>query len=252
MELGIQDVVRVTGITSRTLRHYAAIGLLPPSRTAGSGYRFYDDDALVRLQRILLLREAGVGLAEIRAVLDRGEPDEVALTRHLGGLRAEQQRLARRIAAVEATIEARQGRRELVAEKMFDGFDHAQYREEVEERWGAEAATQADEWWTGMSPQDRTAREEDAADLAAAWADAAREGADPRGAAAQGLAARHIAWLTGMPGTPAATPGGDTAGYVRGLADMYVADPRFARNYGGEAGARFVRDALLHHLDASA
>jgi hypothetical protein len=33
---------------------------------------------------------------------------------------------------------------------------------------------------------------------------------------------------------------------------MYVADPRFARNYGGEAGARFVRDALLHYLDASA
>ncbi len=33
-------------------------------------------------------------------------------------------------------------------------------------------------------------------------------------------------------------------GYVTGLGEMYVADPRFAANYGGDAGAAFVRDAL--------
>ncbi|MBN8881039.1 MAG: MerR family DNA-binding transcriptional regulator, partial [Salana multivorans] len=49
----IQDVVRRTGVTSRTLRHYDAIGLLPPSFVAVGGIRHYDDDALVRLQRIL-------------------------------------------------------------------------------------------------------------------------------------------------------------------------------------------------------
>jgi len=31
---------------------------------------------------------------------------------------------------------------------------------------------------------------------------------------------------------------------------MYVADPRFAANYGGAAGARFVRDALRVYADA--
>jgi hypothetical protein len=30
-----------------------------------------------------------------------------------------------------------------------------------------------------------------------------------------------------------------------GVADMYVADPRFARNYGGQAGAEFVRAAMV-------
>ena len=38
--------------------------------------------------------------------------------------------------------------------------------------------------------------------------------------------------------------GRDVRGYVTGLGEMYVADPRFAANYGGEAGAAFVRDAL--------
>ena len=33
-------------------------------------------------------------------------------------------------------------------------------------------------------------------------------------------------------------------GYVLGLADMYVEDPRFAANYGGVEGAGFVRAAL--------
>ena len=64
-------------------------------------------------------------------------------------------------------------------------------------------------------------------------------------AAAQELAARHVAWLRGIPGTPAA----DLAGYVRGLGEMYVADERFGANYGGAEGAAFVRDALAVFAD---
>ena len=43
-------------------------------------------------------------------------------------------------------------------------------------------------------------------------------------------------------------PGGDTKGYVMGLAEMYVADERFAANYVGFEGASFVRDALMIHV----
>lgn len=38
-----------------------------------------------------------------------------------------------------------------MAEKMFDGFDHTQYKDEVEQRWGAEAYASGDRWWTGMT-----------------------------------------------------------------------------------------------------
>ena len=43
MEASIQEVARLTGTTSRTLRHYDAIGLLEPSRVGGNGYRWYDE-----------------------------------------------------------------------------------------------------------------------------------------------------------------------------------------------------------------
>jgi hypothetical protein len=36
---------------------------------------------------------------------------------------------------------------------------------------------------------------------------------------------------------------------VLGLAEMYVADPRFAQNYGGPEGAAFVRDALRAYAE---
>ena len=82
MEASIQEVARLTGTTSRTLRHYDDIGLLPPSRVGANGYRWYDDDALVRLQRILLLRELGLGLDPIRRLLDE-QADELFHARSL-------------------------------------------------------------------------------------------------------------------------------------------------------------------------
>jgi DNA-binding transcriptional MerR regulator len=75
MEWSIQDIARLAGTTSRTLRHYGDVGLLEPSRVAANGYRYYDAAALARLQRILLLRELGLGLPAIADVL-AGQTDD--------------------------------------------------------------------------------------------------------------------------------------------------------------------------------
>jgi DNA-binding transcriptional MerR regulator len=271
VDWSIQEIARRAGTTSRTLRHYDDIGLLEPSRIAGNGYRHYDEAALVRLQRILLLRELGLGLPQIRQVLDAGpvtadgspgsskararsEPqrraEASALQTHLELLRAEQQRLARQIASVESTITALTERKDLMAENMFDGFDHTQYKDEVEERWGKKAYVDSDRWWRGMSESDRAGWKRRVAELGRDWIAAAESGIDPASADAQAIAARHVEWLTGIPGTPAATPGGDVRAYVIGLGEMYVADPRFGANYGGEQGAAFVRDALRIYAEA--
>jgi len=238
----IQEVARLAGTTSRALRHYDAIGLLPPSRTGPGGQRHYDEDALVRLQRILLLRELGLPLDEIGAILDRTTEETSALRAHLAALRRERHMLDRRIAAVETTIERREGGEPLMAAEILDGFDHAAHRDEVVARWGADAADRADAWWRGLHDDGRTAFQQDAGELAAAWTAAAERGVAPDSDAALALARRHVAWLAGIPGTPAAD--GPAWDYVLGLGELYVADPRFAANYGGEAGARLVRDAL--------
>jgi DNA-binding transcriptional MerR regulator len=240
----IQQVAKLAGTTSRTLRHYEQRGLLRPSRTASNGYRHYDEAALVRLQRILLLRELGLGLAQIGEVLERDADEVAALEAHLAWLEQERARLGRQIAAVAATIASRRGGERLMAEDMFDGFDHTQYRDEVTERWGADAYATGDAWWRGMSDEERASWQQRSAQLGSDWVDAAARGVAADSDEAQALAARHVAWLRSIPGTPASVPGGDLAGYVTGLGEMYVADPRFAANYGGTAGAEFVRDAL--------
>jgi DNA-binding transcriptional MerR regulator len=251
MHWSIQEVARLAGTTSRTLRHYDDIGLLAPTSIGANGYRHYDGDALVRLQRILLLRELGLGLPQIADVLDRSMSQDEALTGHLAWLRQEQERLARQIASVESTIQALRGGERLMAENMFDGFDHTQYKDEVEERWGKDAYARSDAWWRGMTSDEQRAWQQRVSDLAAHWAAAAQPGADPGGEEAQALAQRHVEWLRGIPGTPAsAGPAAGVKAYVIGLGEMYVADPRFSANYGGETGAAFVRDALRVYADA--
>ena len=261
VDWSVQEVARLTGTTSRTLRHYDAIGLLPPSRVASNGYRHYDADALVRLQQILLLRDLGLGLPAIREALDRpggsgrpvpgeaGRAGQVrALRGHLERLRAERQRLARQIASVERTITTMEGGGELMADDMFDGFDHTQHRDEVTERWGEDAYARGDAWWRGMSDDERAAWQARTRRLAEEWSAAADAGTDPASDVAQDLARRHVEWLGGVPGTPGAGAA-PVKEYVLGLGDMYVADPRFAENYGGVEGATFVRDALRVYAD---
>ncbi|MBK0419769.1 TipAS antibiotic-recognition domain-containing protein [Leucobacter sp. CSA1] len=136
-----------------------------------------------------------------------------------------------------------------MSQNIFEGFDHTRYKDEVEERWGKHAYAQGDRWWRSLGSEEQAAWQERVARLSSDWASAAERGEDPEGEAAQELARRHVEWLRSIPGTPVNSPGGDLAGYVRGLAEMYVVDERFAANYGGTAGATFVRDALRAHVE---
>lgn len=241
----IQDVARIAGTTSRTLRYYDGIGLLKPSRVGHNGYRYYDGAALLQLQRILLLRELGLGLPAIAEVFHRHADPLAALSRHLEWLGREQHRLALQAESVRQTIETVKAGGQLMAEKMFEGFDHTEYKEEVEQRWGQDAYATSDSWWRGMAATEKREWKSRAEDLGGDWTAAAGAGVAADGPEAKALAGRHVAWLKTIPGTPAAESGGDIRGYVTGLADMYVQDPRFAANYGGLEGARFVRAALL-------
>jgi DNA-binding transcriptional MerR regulator len=248
-EWSIQEVAKITGTTSRTLRHYGDVGLLPAARIGHNGYRYYDRESLVRLQRILLLRELGLGLPAIAEVMARPTDIASALRTHIGWLRQERDRLDRQVAAIERTLAAMEEGRRLTVDTMFDGFDHTQYREEVEQRWGADAYHRSNTWWESKTAAEKREWQRDTAERSRAWTDLAASGADPAGVPAQALAEGHVAWLRSVPGTPATDPASIRA-YVLGLADMYVADPRFAANYGGESGATFVREALTHYAEA--
>ncbi|MFE3519236.1 TipAS antibiotic-recognition domain-containing protein [Streptomyces sp. NPDC059166] len=241
MEWSIQEIARRAGTTSRTLRHYGDIGLLAPSRTAANGYRYYDQDALVRLQRVLLLRELGLSLPAIKDVLEGQRDPAAALRTHLRLLEQERERVGRQIVSVRTTLRRIEEGEELMAEDVFDGFEHSRYEQEVTERWGREAYERGDRWWRGLGQEERArfVGEHDA--IARDYGEARAAGLGPGSDEVQEIARRHCAWLSV---TTDVTPS-----YVTGLAEMYVSDPRFARNYDrhGDGTAVFVRDALTIH-----
>lgn len=238
MEWSIQRIARLAGVSSRTLRHYDDVGILPPSRVDASGMRHYDEASLARLQRILLLRRLGVGIPAIRDSLAAAS-DAEALAVHLQQLRAEADRLTTQITAVERMLAALREGAAMTAEQALDGFDQSRYEQEVTERWGAEAWQQGQRWWKGMSEEQRRGFQQEHVDIAAAYAAAREAGEAPDSDAAQAVAERHYRWI----GASWQTEAPDLAMFA-GLGDMYVADERFAANYGGAGGAAYVRDAM--------
>lgn len=240
-EWSIQELARAAGTTSRTLRHYGQLGLLPPSRVGANGYRYYDHDSLVRLQRILLLRELGLGLPVIAEVLAGEQDTAAALRTHLELLRQQQDRIARQIASVHTTLRKTEAGEPLMAEETFDGFDHTRYQDEVIERWGKQAYESSDTWWRAMSEADRRAFGQTQLDIATDYARACADGLAPDSAQAQAITQRHYEWITA--GWQGKRP---NAAAFTGLGDMYVADPRFTENYDkhGAGTAQFVRDAM--------
>ena len=71
--LKIRDFARLGDVSMVALRHYDEIGLLKPSKVdPETGYRLYSLDQLPQLQRILALKDLGLGLAQIAQILDEG------------------------------------------------------------------------------------------------------------------------------------------------------------------------------------
>jgi DNA-binding transcriptional MerR regulator len=240
-EWSIQDTAKAAGTTSRALRHYHEIGLLEPSRIGGNGYRFYDQHALVRLQRILLLRELGLGLPAIAEVLAGERDTAAALRTQLGLLERERERIERCIESVRTTLRKTEGGEQLMVHEVFDGFDHTRYRDEVVERWGQDAYDQGEHWWRGLSEDRRQAFGRQQEQIAADFGRAHAAGQAPDSAEVQAIARRQYDWIT--VGWHGARP---SAAQFTGLGQLYVDDPRFTANYDrhGPGTATFVRDAM--------
>jgi DNA-binding transcriptional MerR regulator len=95
-----------TGLTSRTIRFWSDAGLVPPAGRSAGGYRLYDAEAVARLDLVWTLRELGLGLEVIRAVLSRTTTVAQVAAAHVAVL-DEQIRLLRLRRAVLSTVATR-------------------------------------------------------------------------------------------------------------------------------------------------
>lgn len=96
----IREVTGKTGITVNALRYYDTKGLLHPTVRNQGGRKewLYDDEAVRRARRILLLRRIGIPVESIAAVLDKvGGMDETVLGSRLEELREERKEIDEQI-----------------------------------------------------------------------------------------------------------------------------------------------------------
>jgi MerR family transcriptional regulator, thiopeptide resistance regulator len=135
----VSEVAQTTGISVRTLHYYDEIRLLIPKERSGAGYRLYDDDDLLRLQQILIGRDQGLALEEIRRSLDDPRFDRRrALLAQRQKLAEGAQKTTQMIRAIDAALEILEGHsgEETDMQQIFGGFDPSKYEAEVEARWG--------------------------------------------------------------------------------------------------------------------
>ncbi|WP_442941604.1 TipAS antibiotic-recognition domain-containing protein [Nocardia sp. NBC_00416] len=135
-----------------------------------------------------------------------------------------------------------------MAAEVFEEFDHTQYKDEVTDRWGAEAYENGDRWWRSLSAAQKQEFQQTQLDIAADFGRARNAGLTPDSDEVQAITARHYAWTTG--GRQGRRPG---AREFAGLGEMYVADERFRVNYDvhGPGTAELIRDAMKIYADAN-
>ncbi|WP_433178707.1 MerR family transcriptional regulator [Actinoallomurus sp. CA-150999] len=222
MRYSISRVARMAGISSRTLRHYHDIGLLLPAHVSANGYRWYGRGELLRLQRIMLLRELGLPLSDIAAALD-GDTDELtALRKHREQLAAERDRITRVLDTVDRTIAGLSGERLLHDEEFFTGLAEAKdrLRQDLRVRYGTAAeshiadAEHATRHWTRADYENAA---EQGKRLYTRMSRARRRGAPPDAPEALDLAAEHYQSVRAL--WPA-----DAAAY-HALADLITDNP---------------------------
>lgn len=248
MEYSIQELAKLAGVTTRTLRWYDQIGLLKPGRVAESGYRYYGDAQVNRLQDILYYRALGVELAQIRECLDDPAFDRLAALRsHLAALEAEKERLDGLIRSVKATIHTEERNETMNDEQKFECFkkqavaeNETRYGKEIREKYGDEQVDQANAAMMGMNREQHSTWAKLGETLQQKLEEAVRSGCSPESEEGKLIAQLHHQWLTltGTPYTPAKH---------RGIAEFYVLDERFTAYYDKQLPgcARFLRDAVV-------
>lgn len=132
----INEIAKLTGITVRTLHYYDEIGLFKPSDTSQSGYRLYSDIDIEMLQQILFLKEIGLGLKQIKEIINSTDFDKkTALKKHKEILMLKKKRIESLIRLVDSKLEG-------ISNLSFSEFDESsiiakqkEYHAEVLKRW---------------------------------------------------------------------------------------------------------------------
>ncbi len=238
-------VAKLAGVSVRTLHHYDEISLLTPGSRSATGYRLYSLADLKRLQQILYYRALGFPLEEIVAIMADPAADAAGhLRRQHRMLREQISHRRDLLAAIEKEMEALKMGISLTPEEQLEIFGtdkvSGEWAEEAERRWGeTDAWKESQRRTAAYTKQDWIDIQAEGTSLNREFLDAMRAGVPATAEPAMDVAERHRQHISrwfyecdrGLHGR---------------LAELYVNDQRFAKNYDDMAPglAQYVHDAM--------
>ncbi|HXR32782.1 MAG TPA: MerR family transcriptional regulator [Verrucomicrobiae bacterium] len=120
----VTQLARRCGLSRSTVLYYESVRVLkPPSRTS-SNYRAYGEKDVARLEQICVYRNAGLGLDDIRAILERPQSDASGI-------------LKRRLVELHAEIQALRGHQRAILKLLQHKFSFGRKKVINKEKWVA-------------------------------------------------------------------------------------------------------------------
>ena len=236
MKMQIKEFAAYTGVSVRTLHYYDEIGLLKPAFVDRiTGYRYYDNTSLLRMQEILFYRELDFSLRRIGEILSSPHYDKTAaLQEQKQLLILKKERLERLISAIDGASRG---------ENVMNAFDKTKiegYKQEVQARWGDTAAYA--QYTEKVAGKDESTLLSGMELILAEFSACKGQGNVPSSPAAQELVEKLQNYISSNFYTC-------TKEILAGLGQMYTADERFKTNIDkhGEGTASFISSAIAHY-----
>jgi DNA-binding transcriptional MerR regulator len=247
MRQTVKQIAKASGVSVRALHYYDQIGLLKPE-IGQNGYRYYGQEEVLRLQRILFYRELGVTLAEIARVLD--DPSfntRAALLDLRQRVEVEIERRRDLAKTIDRTLALLDAGKPLSAHGLFEGVSRekqAAWEAELVDRYGDPAAAaiqQSNARMSALSPAGLIDFKAEIDAIHAAFVALIDRGATPDSAEAQAQTARHYRWVS-----RSWSPDADA---YTALGALYNDHEEFSAMYAAlhPLLARFLADAMAIH-----
>ena len=228
----VRQLADIARVSVRALHHYDDIGLLAPAFLGNNGYRYYEEPQLYRLQQILMYREFGLSLDEIKGLVDAPDFDVAeTLTRHRARLVERLKQDEELIRVIDDTLARIGGGSTMDDTKLYNWKSpekQAEYEAWLVERYGP----QAEEWlaqsrkrFDALDDAGRQAAMDRLKVLETELVDAFRRGLPADSAILKPLLERHREWV-GYMWNQDCPPGA-----YANLADMYLGHPDFVARF---------------------
>lgn len=245
MAYTVKELSGLSGVSVRTLHYYDEIELLKPNHIGIDGYRYYEEEQLLRLQQIMFYRELDIPLSEIASLLDRTDHEIAAvLEEHKIKLQNKAFRLQSLIQTIEHTVAHVKGDENMRPEQIYKGFDpekQENYEYQLVDCYGMEAAEnirQTKKRTTQWTEEDYLDSQAEADQIYQHLAETIRQGYQHDSDEVQSIIRRHLKWVSRF-----YTP---TAEIYSGLGDLYVEHEDFRKMYDTHHTglAEFLRDGM--------